>query len=278
MFGRISFALYFLIVCIPYIAISQNGIPPGDEGTAAVLQSSPRHGEYVDISFAGSEFAIHSWVVYPERSEQAPIIIVIHEIYGLTDWIRAVADQLANDGFIAIAPDFISGLGPDGGGTKSVDQRDEVVRLIRTLQPADVAERLNAVRRYALSIPAGNGKIATLGFCWGGAMSFYYATDQPDLDAAVVYYGTSPETERLKHVNAPVLGLYGEDDARVNVTIEPAAEKMEELGKTFEYHIFPGAGHGFLRAQSGREGANLKASEQAWKRTVEFLSSELTTR
>jgi carboxymethylenebutenolidase len=275
MFRPNAFAAVILFFIAPFVAISQNGIPPGEEGAPEVLQSSPRHGEYVDILFSGHEFPIHSWVVYPERSEQAPVVIVIHEIYGLTDWIRAVADRLAQDGFIAIAPDFISGLGPDGGGTKSVAERDQVVSLIRSLQPEDVADRLNAVREYALSIPAGNGKIATLGFCWGGAMSYYYATAQPELDAAVVYYGTSPETSRLEYINAPVLGLYGEDDARVNVTIGPAAEEMQRLGKSYEYHLYPGAGHGFLRAQSGREGANLKASEGAWKRTVEFLSSEL---
>jgi carboxymethylenebutenolidase len=249
-------------------------LPAGEEQSKATLESSPRHGEYVDVPMSGGP-ALRSWIVYPERKEKAPVVIVIHEIFGLSDWIRAVADQLARDGFIAIAPDLITGKGPDGGGTESVSSRDDVVKLIRGLSPEEVRTRLDAVHAYAVKLPAANGKTATIGYCWGGAASFRYATEQPELDAAVVYYGSAPDAAALASIEAPVLGLYGSDDARVNATIEPAAAEMKKLGKTYATEIYEGAGHGFLRAQGGREGANMKATEQAWPRTIEFLRKHL---
>ncbi len=249
-------------------------LPPGEEQAKARLESSPRHGEYVDVPVSGGP-ALRSWIVYPERKDKAPVVIVIHEIFGLSDWIRGVADQLARDGFIAIAPDLITGKGPNGGGTDSVSSRDEVVKLIRGLTPQEVKTRLDAVHAYAVKLPAANGTTATIGYCWGGSASFQYASQQPELDAAVVYYGSSPDTAALASIKAPVLGLYGGDDARVNATIEPAAAEMTRLGMSYEPEIYAGAGHGFLRAQSGREGANLKATEQAWPRTIAFLRTHL---
>jgi carboxymethylenebutenolidase len=250
-------------------------LPPSDESAKAALEKSPRHGEYVDVKLEGSSVPIRTWVVYPERKEKAPLVIVIQEIFGLSDWIRGVADQLAEDGFIALAPDLICGKGPNGGCTDSVASRDDIVKLVRGLTPDETVARLNAVRDYALKIPAGNKKIATVGYCWGGMMSFTYATRQPALNAAIVYYGTSPDAAALANVKAPVLGLYGEDDARVNATIEPAKAEMQKLSKTYEMEIYKGAGHGFLRAQSGRDGANLKASQAAWPRTLAFLRKHL---
>jgi carboxymethylenebutenolidase len=249
-------------------------LPPAEETAKAALEKSPRHGEYVDVKDAAGT-PIRTWVVYPERKDKAGVVIVIHEIFGLSDWIRGVADQLAREGFIAVAPDLISGLGPGGGGTESVPSRDDVVTLVRAVTPAQATARLDAVRAYAIKLPAANGKSATIGFCWGGARSFAYAAEQPGLDAAVVYYGSSPETADLARIKAPVLGLYGGDDARVNATIAPAEAEMKKLGKTYEPHVHEGAGHGFLRAQSGREGANLKATQQAWARTIAFLRERL---
>ncbi|MGH7546423.1 MAG: dienelactone hydrolase family protein [Gemmatimonadota bacterium] len=248
-------------------------LPPGNEEAAARLAASSRHGEWVWVKTAAGD-SVSAWIVYPERKEKAPVVVVIHEIFGLTDWIRGVADQLAADGFIAIAPDLLSGKGPDGGGTASVD-RDGAVRLVRSLERDEVVARLRAVARYATSRPAATDRYATIGFCWGGSTSFYFATADPELDAAVVYYGGSPDTERLASVRAPVLGLYGGDDARVNATIAPAQEEVKRLGKAYEPNIYDGAGHGFLRAQEGRDGANLRATEQAWPRTVRFLRQHL---
>lgn len=252
-------------------AVQDEKLPPGEENAKAALEKSPRHGEYIDIKLSGDEKPIRTWVVYPERKDKAGVVIVIHEIFGLSDWIRGVADQLAEDGFIAVAPDLICGKGPNGGCTDSISSRDDVVKAVRGLTPDEVLTRLNAVRDHALKIPAGNKKIATVGYCWGGMTSFAYATKQAGLNAAVVYYGTSPETSALANVKAPILGLYGEDDARVNATIEPASAEMKKLNKPYEMEIYKGAGHGFLRAQSGRDGANLKATQAAWPRTVAFL-------
>src|SRR5262249_30701378 len=159
-----------------------------------------------------------------------------------------------------VAPDLISGLGPNKGGTDSVPTRDDVVKLVRGLTPEDTKARLDAVRAYAIALPAATRKSGTVGFCWGGPSSFAYATTQPDLNAAVVYYGTSPQAAALAAVKAPVLGHYGGDDARVDATVPPAQEEMKKLGKSYEPHTYAGAGHGFLRAQSLRDGANWKAT------------------
>jgi carboxymethylenebutenolidase len=250
-------------------------IPPGEAGAKAFLERSPRHHEWVDIDLPGKGAKLTAFIAYPERKAKAPIVIVIHEVYGLTDWVRAVADRLAGDGFIAIAPDMLSGKGPGGGGTDRFAGRDDVVKAVRGVPESEVVTMLDAVSRYGRSLPAATGKFGVIGFCWGGAQSFHYATARPDLSAAVVYYGTSPLPEALVTVRAPVLGLYGEDDARVNTTVGPAAAKMKELGKTFVTQTFKGAGHGFLRAQEGRDNANLEASRKAWPATIEHLRKYL---
>jgi carboxymethylenebutenolidase len=211
-----------------------------------------------------------TWVVYPETKSKAGVVIVIHEIFGLSDWARGVADQLAKEGFIALAPDLLSGKGPNGGGTDSLGE--DVGKVIRTLTPEDVALRLNAVRDYALKLPASNGKAGSVGFCWGGTASFAYAAAQPKLDAAVVYYGTSPvDAAAYAKISSPVLGLYGGDDARVDATIPTAEAEMKKLNKRYTPRVFEGAGHGFLRQLSAKDGANLKAAEQAWPATLAFF-------
>jgi carboxymethylenebutenolidase len=243
-----------------------------DDSLVTFEQPSPRHGEYVDIPMPGGDSAkIKTWVVYPERRDKAPVVIVIHEIFGLTDWIRKVADDLAAEGFIAVAPDLLSGKGPGGGGTESFEG-DKVREEIRKLAPDEVNARLDAVRAYSVALPAASGKSACIGFCWGGSASFRYATHQPDLGAAIVYYGTGPQDAAdVAKIRAPVLGLYGGDDARVTSTVEGTAAAMKKQNKPFEHHTYDGAGHGFLRQPEGRDGANQKAADAAWKRTIEFL-------
>ena len=253
--------------------------PPSESGAVAALEASPRQGEWVEVELPGSAEPMMAWVVRPDsaEAEAAPVVLVVHEIFGLTDWVRAVADRLAEDGFVAVAPDLLSGLGPDGGGTASVPSRDGAVRLIRTLDPDDVVARLSAVRAFASTLGGTTGAVATLGFCWGGSASFAYALADPELDAAVVFYGSSPEaTEDYQRVAAPVLGLYGGDDERVNATVAEAEREMAQYGKHFETATFTGAGHGFMRAQEDRQGANRVASEQAWRRAVEFLRQHLS--
>jgi len=250
-------------------------LPPGEEAAKARLDTTARHGEYETVTLPGGA-SLRAWVSYPERKDKAPVVIVIHEIYGLSDWIRSVADQLAADGYIAIAPDLLTGKGPGGGGTEAYASRDDVVAGVRGLTPDEVVVRLDAVRAYGAALPASNGKTATVGYCWGGSTSFTYATRQPGLHAAVVYYGGSPaDATALAAISAPVLGLYGEDDARVNATVPPTEVEMRRLGKTFETHTYTGAGHGFLRAQSARDGANLEATRQAWPTMLAFFAKHL---
>jgi carboxymethylenebutenolidase len=248
-------------------------IPPDADGAKAALAASPRHGEWVDIPLAGGK-TLAAWVVYPEVKAKAGVVIVIHEIFGLSDWVRAVADHAAKEGFIAVAPDFLSGLGPKGGGTDELGP--DVGKAIRTLTPAQMTERMNAARDFGLKLPASNGRTATLGFCWGGTTSFNYAVVQPKLDGAIVFYGSSPsDPAAYAQIQAPVVGFYGGDDARVNATIPTAEAEMGKLKKPFKAHVFEGAGHGFLRQQAGREGANARAAAAAWPRAVAFLRERL---
>ena len=249
-------------------------LPASDSLSSARLDASPRHGEYVDVPYGDGK--LRTWVVYPDRKEKAGVVLVIHEIFGLSNWARALGDHLAADGFIAVVPDLITGLGPNGGGTESVASRDEVVKLIRGLTPEEAKARLDAVRAWTTKLPASNGKLATMGFCWGGGRSFEYAASTPPPQAAVVFYGTSPDSATLLRVRAPVLGLYGGDDARVNASIEPAKTTLKAVpGSSYEALQFEGAGHGFVRQQEGREGANLRAVQKAWPRAIAFLERHL---
>jgi carboxymethylenebutenolidase len=248
-------------------------IPASGTTAKDALKASPRHGEWVDVPLPGGDVKIHTWVVYPERADKAPVVLVIHEIFGMSDWVRGVADQLAAEGFIAVAPDMISGFGPDSGGTESLG--DGVGNAIRKLTLDEDAKRLNAVRDYAIALPAATDQTACIGFCWGGGVSFGYATMQPKLAAAVVYYGTPPRKEAMEKIACPVFGFYGKDDARITLTVPNTIQEMNDLKKSYEAHIYDGAGHGFLRQQEGRNGANLKASQDAWAKTIAFLKKNL---
>ena len=201
------------------------------------------------------------------------MVVVIHEIYGLTDWIRGVADQLSRDGFIAVAPDLLDGHGPNGGGSDSMD-RQEVVATIRTLDRMDVNRRLKAAANFGTGLPSATDRVGVVGYCWGGSSSFLFAVDDSELDAAVVYYGSSPEAG-FESIGAPILGLYGGNDERVNSTIGRAEVAMSKLNKPFSPNILEGAGHGFLRNQGGQDGANMRATEEAWPLTIEFFRRHL---
>src|SRR3989442_2610129 len=242
-------------------------LPPAEESAKDRLNSSPRHGEFATVDVGGTPVRV--WVVYPERKDKTPVVVVIHEIFGLTDWVRAVADQLAAEGFIALAPDLLSGKGPNGGGTDAYASRDDVTKAVSGLPRDEVIARLNAVRAYGLARPGASTRTATIGFCWGGSISFAYAVAQPGLNAAVVYYGTAPDDlSTLASVKAPILGLYGGNDARVDATIPATEARMKALGRTYEPHVFDGAGHGFLRAQAGQDGANLRPTDRAGPTTT----------
>jgi carboxymethylenebutenolidase len=249
-------------------------LPAASTGVAQRLAASPRHGEYVMIRTGPSD-SVRAWVVYPERATKAPVVVVVHEIFGLSTWIRGVADQLAADGYIAIAPDLLTGKASPAAGSDTLTQA-VATAAIRTLDMATVQRQIAAVGSYGMSLPAAEKRYGTVGFCWGGGTSFAHAVANPTgLGAAVVYYGTSPALPALASVRAPVLGLYAGDDARVNATVPPADSAMRALGKRFEPHTFAGAGHGFLRQQDGKGGANLIATRQAWPLTVAFFRTHL---
>jgi len=243
---------------------------PADGTTAtARLEASPRHGEWVTYDAGGGD-QVQAWVAYPARSDPAPVVVVIHDLRAMSDWARAVGDQLAADGFIAVVPDLLSGKGPEGRGTDSFTS-NEVGRAIRDLDPAEVNRRLRAAAAYGTSLPPATNQVGVVGFCWGGSTSFAVAVDYGDLGAAGVYYGTSRPTEALASIRAPVLGLYGGSDNRVNSTIAAAKAELDRLEKRYEVNIYNGAGHGFLGRQSGQDGANQAASEGAWPATISFF-------
>jgi carboxymethylenebutenolidase len=248
------------------------GIPAGAGGVAARLAASARHGEWVKIPFTGAD-TIMAWVVYPERRENAPVVVAVHENTGLTTWARGVADQLAADGFIGIAPDLISVV--RGRATSDTLPADQGRALIGRVTPEQRAAMIAAVGRFGMSLPSARRVFGVVGFCWGGGAAFEQAVANPEgLRAAVVYYGSAPAAERMRSITAPVLGLYGGNDQRINAGIPAADSAMKALGKRYEYEIFDGAGHGFLRGQDGNE-ANAAAARRAWPRTVAFLRQHL---
>lgn len=250
-------------------------LPAGAQEAKTRLNSSSRHGEWAMIRAAAGD-SIRAWVVYPERADKAPVVIVVHEIYGLTPWIRGVADQLAAEGFIAIAPDLLTSLDLPGS-PEDGPPPDAASAAIRTLDPQNVQRQLDATAQYGMSLPAATQRYGVIGFCWGGTTSFQHALHAADLDAAVVYYGSTPRNAGFGAIRAPVLGLYGGDDNRVNATIPAADSGMRAASRSFESRIFAGAGHGFLRAQadSARGPANLAASRDAWPATIAFLRKHL---
>lgn len=243
-------------------------LPPAAEGAVAALNDSPRHGEWVTVRMANGD-SIRSWVVYPERSDAAPVLVVIHEIYGLTHWIRSVADQAAAEGFIAIAPDLITMKDVPRNEAGDPEQQP-AVEAIRSLDVDRVHEQIRAVAEFAMALPAARQIYGITGFCWGGSAAFEHATRYGDIMGAVVYYGSSPSEEALARVRVPVMGHYGGDDARVNATIPRA---QDTLGGGFQANVYDGAGHGFLRQQTGRDGANHRASLQAWPKTMGFFTA-----
>lgn len=254
------------------VATQGTALPGSALTVAARLQSSPRHSEWAMIRTPAGD-SVRAWVVYPERTTNAPVVLVVHEIFGLSSWVRGVADQMAAAGFIAIAPDLLTGKAPLEGDSLPTAVAQAA---IRTLRPDDVHRHLEAVAQYGMSLPAAAKRYGIVGFCWGGSTSFAHAVRSPvGLGASVVYYGGSPDTTELSRVRVPVLGLYAGDDQRINARIPATDSVMKRLGKSFEPHFFAGAGHGFLRQQEGREGANQRASDAAWPMTVAFFRKHL---
>lgn len=253
----------------------------------ARLAKSPRHQEWVEIKYGNR--TVKSFVVYPEVKNKATSVVVIHEIFGMSDWVQALTDELAEAGYIAIAPDLLSGMGPSGGGTDELAASNGVGQAIGKLPPDQITADLNAVADYVSKLPAANGKVAVGGFCWGGSQSFRFATNRPNLKAAFVFYGSAPATPppdsktdktALEKIKAPVYGFYAGNDARIGATVPGTTDAMKELKKTYDIVTYEGAGHGFMRAgepiapeptapvAKGDEAADKKAADDYQKALV----------
>jgi carboxymethylenebutenolidase len=234
------------------------------------LEKSPRHREWVTVK--RDNRSIETFVVYPESKETRSVVLVIHEIFGMTDWVEDLADQVAAAGYIAVAPDLLSGMGPNGGRSSSFAE-GKTMEAVSHLNPDQVTGDLNAAADYGLKIPAANGKLYVAGFCWGGGQAFRFATNRADLSAAFVFYGPPPDKGAMARIKAPVYGFYAGDDARIGATVPGAIEAMKAAGKTYEPVTYDGAGHGFMRAGEAPDASegNKKARTDAWARWKSLL-------
>ena len=242
------------------------------EWAKARLDASPRHHEYVALKH-GSR-SLQAFVVYPEVKAKAPVVILIHEIFGLSDWAKEMADELAAQGFVVVAPDLLSGLGPNGGGSSEFASQDATIKAVSSLDPDAVNADLDAAADYAKKLPAGNEKIAVTGFCWGGGRSFAFAAHRKDLSAAFVFYGPGPTD--VATISAPVYGFYAGNDARIGATVPATTAAMKAAGKKYEPTTYDGAGHGFMRAgedPTNTVAGNKTAREQGFTRMVGLLKA-----
>ena len=263
-------ALSLLLALAP-LALAQDG---AKDPAQARLEHSPRHQEWVEVK-SGAR-SVRCFVVYPEAKTKVPAVLVIHENKGLTDWVRSVADELAEAGYVAIAPDLLTGQGPNGGGTAAFASPGDATKAIYALTPEGVTADLGAVADHVRALPACDGTLSVAGFCWGGSQSFDFATRRADLAAAYVFYGNAPkDAAALKTIACPVYGFYGESDARITAGVPDTVAAMKAAGKSFEPVVYPGAGHGFLRMGEAVDASaeNKQAFDEAWDRWKKLLST-----
>jgi carboxymethylenebutenolidase len=259
----------------PGLNVKPDDLPANWVMAEKTANTTPRRNEWIDVPVPGTSVRVRTWVVYPDGTQPAGTVLVLHGASGISDWIRSVADQLAREGFIALALDLSSGLGPDGGNFDSFRFMDDRMRATQKLSRDDVMGRIKAVRDFAAKMPRSNGRTGSIGFCGGGTNSFTLATDVAAHNAAVVFYGGPPPAASLANTVAPVLGFYGEDDARIFTTVEGTRAAMKKLGKAYEAHTYPHATHSFLWMQD--LGNNFQATADAWPRTIAFFRQHLAT-
>jgi len=260
-----------------HFAVALMGVAAG-VGMAWGVRSRPirdavtTHGEWIYVKKRGQTDSVRAYVAYPERKDRAPGVVVIHEIFGLSDWEPTVADRLAKSGYVAIVPDLLSSK----YGRTPADP-DSGRKLVAQLEPSRITADLDASVDYLNQLSAvKTGSICVMGFCWGGGQSFRYATNNPKLKAAVICYGQPPEHDALERIETPLLGVYGENDARIDASLPDVAGRLKALGKSFTYQTYPGTGHGFLRP--GREGSDGPQVEKAWRNILDFFKKELDTK
>ena len=260
-----------LLLSLLAIAIAAAPMLQAQDWAKARLDKSPRHSEWVSIKHG--DRTVQAYVVYPEVKTKAPVVLVIHEIFGLSDWARELTDELAAAGYIAIAPDLLSGKGPKGGGSSEFPDQDATVKAVSLLDKDAVNADLDATADYAKKLPASNGKLAVVGFCWGGGKSFAFATHRKDLNAAFVFYGPGPDAKDLANITAPVYAFYAGNDSRIGATVPATTEAMKAAGKKYEPVSYEGAGHGFMRAGEAPDASaeNKKAREEGFARLTALL-------
>ncbi len=250
---------------------------PAQDWAKTKLAESPRHREYVTIKHDGR--AVNTYVAYPEVSGKAPVVVLIHEIFGLSDWMKLQADELAAKGYIVLAPDLLSGVGPNGGGSDALyaspGGQDAVIKAVVGLDGGQVNADLDAVADYGKKLPSAGRKLAVAGFCWGGGKSFAFATHRHDLNAAFVFYGPPPPAAEMAQITAPVYGFYAGNDARIGATVPQTVIDMKAAGKFYEPVTYDGAGHGFMRAGQAPDAtpANKAAFEQGFARLTKELAA-----
>src|SRR3989442_2843608 len=253
-----------MIACGAQIASAQ-------DWARATLEKSPSHREWVTIKHDGR--SVETFVVYPESKSKTPVVLVIHEIFGMTDWVQDLADQVAAAGYIAVAPDLLSGMGPNGGRSSDFAE-GKTMEAVSHLNPDQVTADLNAAADYAMKIPASNRKLFAGGFCWGGGQTFRFATNRSDLTAAFVFYGPPPDKDAMVRIKTPVYGFYAGNDARIGAMIPDAVAQMKAAGKIYEIVTYECAGHGFMRSAEAPDAnePDKKARAEAWVRWKSLLS------
>ena len=296
------------VLCLAsaFLAFSCAGLSAQDWAKAS-LDKSPRHREYVSIQAGGR--TVNTFVVYPEVAKKAPVIVLIHEIFGLSDWAKLMADELAAKGYIVLAPDLLSGTGPGlinpesaaagteaaahadhatgtaeskpsgagsaSSGTDSYKSIDDITKAVSGLPPAQVLSDLDAVAEYGVKLPSANGTLFVTGFCWGGGKTFAFATHHKGLSAAFVFYGPPPPAAEMATITAPVYGFYAGNDARIDATVPDTIAAMKAAGKSYDPVTYAGAGHGFMRAGQAPDATaeNKKAYADGFSRLTMHLQT-----
>jgi carboxymethylenebutenolidase len=242
-----------------------------EDPAKARLNKSPRHLEWITVKHGDRE--VKCFIGFPEVNQKATSIVLIHEIFGLSDWVRGMVDQFAEAGYIAIAPDFLSGMGADGGGTESFGPNDNIRAKIQGLPDSQINADLDAAVKYVKQLPAANGKVAVGGFCWGGRKTFNYAATGAPISAGLVFYGDAPAADAMANIRTPIYGFYGGNDARITAAVPQVTEQMKAAGKRYEPVVYEDAGHGFMRSGEASDASepNKKAREEAWRRIKQIM-------
>jgi carboxymethylenebutenolidase len=221
------------------------------------------------ITYPGETGAVKGFLSWPKTGKKFPAVLIIHENRGLQPHIQNVTRRMANEGFLALAPDGLSPL----GGTPLNDQ-DKAVQMIGQLDNDKTIKNFVAAVKYLKTNPLSTGKVGCTGFCWGGGMTNQVAVNSPDLDAAVPYYGKQPTAEQVSKIKAPIMAHYAGDDAFINPGIPAFEEALKKEKKEYQIFIYEGARHAFNN-DSNPERYNEKAAKLAWSRTIAFFKEKL---